>query len=512
MANLLSFNQVEYSYPASLVPVVRNLRFELGESWTGVTGGNGAGKTTLLLLAAGLLTPGAGVIRGPESRLYCPQRTDRLWEDERFRAAVDDFFFSGGNEAGRLMNTLRIEWDWPERWDSLSHGERKRLQVAAALFSRPRVLALDEPANHLDRESRELVAGALAAYEGIGLLVSHDRALLDRLCSRCLFLEDGAAVLRPGNASAGLIEDEREQLNKRRERKNLRVERERLAAEAENRLRTVAGSRKRLSQRRVAPKDHDTRGKIRLAVLTGKDKIGADLYKRMENRRKKADEALEEARFRAERPTGLTLHAEASRADRLLFLPAGELPLGGERRLRFPDLTLAPRDRVALMGPNGAGKSTLIRHLLERLPKQGLLYMPQELSVEQSADLFARLGALDEQSRGEVLSRFSRLGSDPRSLLQSAASGRGAPSPGEARKLLTAYGVLQNPALIIMDEPTNHLDLQSIQVLESLLSEADCALLLVSHDEVFLSRLTTRSWLISTDHLSIQDNPFPSPS
>jgi ATPase subunit of ABC transporter with duplicated ATPase domains len=116
--------------------------------------------------------------------------------------------------------------------------------------------------------------------------------------------------------------------------------------------------------------------------------------------------------------------------------------------------------------------------------------------VEESDALLAQVMAEDEKSKGEILSRFSRLGSDPRSLLQSASPLRGAPSPGEARKLLVARGVFLNPALIIMDEPTNHLDLKSIQLLEAMLTEATCALLLVSHDEVFLSRLTKCSWNI----------------
>ncbi|MDR1325199.1 MAG: ATP-binding cassette domain-containing protein [Treponema sp.] len=512
MTNFLSFKHVEFSYSASVFPVLQNLCFELHEGWTGVTGENGAGKTTLLLLAADLLKPLGGVIQRPESQLYCPQRTDQLWEDERFRTAVGDFFFSGDNEAGRLMNTLRIEWDWTDRWDSLSHGERKRLQLAVALFHKPRMLALDEPTNHLDHEARVLVGEALDAYDGIGLLVSHDRALLDRLCENCLFLEAGNAVLRPGGVSAGLGEDAREQLGKQRERKNLQTERKRLAAEADKRRRTVEGSRNRLSQSRVDPKDHDTRRKIRLAVLSGKDKIGADLYKHMENRLEKADEALDEARFRQERPTGLTLHATASKADRLLFLEAGDIPLGGERRLAFPELTIAPLDRVALIGPNGAGKSTLIRHILANVPERvSLLYVPQELSVEESNVLFAQLMNIDEKSRGEILSRFSRLGSDPRGLLQSTSSGRGAPSPGETRKLLVAHGVFQNPALVIMDEPTNHLDLKSIQLLEAMLNEAVCALLLVSHDEVFLSRLTQRSWVISDGRVSIQDKELSNP-
>jgi ABC-type Mn2+/Zn2+ transport system ATPase subunit len=82
--HFLSFNSVEFSYSSSVYPVLKNMTFELGPGWTGITGENGAGKTTLLLLAAGFLRPGSGSIRRPDDILYCPQRTDDIpqaWED-----------------------------------------------------------------------------------------------------------------------------------------------------------------------------------------------------------------------------------------------------------------------------------------------------------------------------------------------------------------------------------------------------------------------------------------------
>jgi ATPase subunit of ABC transporter with duplicated ATPase domains len=186
--------------------------------------------------------------------------------------------------------------------------------------------------------------------------------------------------------------------------------------------------------------------------------------------------------------------------DRLCAIPAGTLPLGEGRALSFPDLLIRPGDRIALTGPNGAGKSTLIRFILERpvpdpdVPRAPVLYIPQEVSAEESRAALEALEQENERKRGEILSRFSRLGSDPGLLRWSRL-----PSPGEIRKLLIARGVFSNPALIIMDEPTNHLDLRSIRLLEETLSEVSCAMLLVSHDAVFLSRLTTREWAITRD-------------
>jgi ATPase subunit of ABC transporter with duplicated ATPase domains len=487
----LSFNSVCFSYPSSVDPVLRDISVEFHSGWTGITGDNGAGKSTFLMLAAGLLEPQAGKISGAGG-VYCPQRTDEL------PALWEDFFYSGDGEAGRVMSRLGIDAGWPYRWESLSHGERKRLQLGLALWQEPQLLALDEPTNHLDREGRALIAGALESYSGAGLLVSHDRALLDRLCGSCLFLRQGKGILRPGGVSRGLAEEEREALEARRLKKRLAVERNRLAAEAESRRRTVEGSGGRLSKKQFDIKDGDGRGKINLARLSGKDRTGADLYKRMENRLARLDGEIGNVSVPSRRKLGITLEGGGeAKMDRLCLIPAGLLPLGGGHSLSFPELLIRPGDRIALTGPNGAGKSTLARHVLARLPRNAAaLYIPQEIHAESGEELLRVLERETERNRGEILSRFSRLGSDPRLLLQSRQ-----PSPGETRKLLIARGVFANPVIIIMDEPTNHLDLSSIRLLEETLAEVSCALLLVSHDEAFLAALTSREWAVSAGGL-----------
>jgi ATPase subunit of ABC transporter with duplicated ATPase domains len=486
MARLfLSFHSVEFSYPSSVYPVLKDINFEITPGWTGVAGENGAGKTTLLFLAAGLLAPSAGSVQGAGDSLYCPQRTDAIpefWED---------LFFAADNAAGRLVDRLRIGADWPYRWETLSHGERKRFQLAAALWRNPAMLAVDEPTNHLDAEAAALVREALGTYDGIGLLVSHDRALLDGLCGNCLFVRDGTVTLRPGGVSQGLVEEERERAERRGLRKKLLDEEERLAAEADRRGRVVEGSRNRLSKRGTDPKDRDTRGKINLARLSGRDRVGADQYKRMKNRLEKTGAALEKAAGPQERKKGLTLKGQRSRADRLLLLEPGSIPLGEGRRLSFPELFIGPEDRIVLTGPNGSGKSTLLRHILSRLSVP-LMYLPQELGTEESRGILEATLAEEEKRRGEILSGFSRLGSDPRLLFASAL-----PSPGEIRKLLIARSIFYDPALIVMDEPTNHLDLISVGLLEEALAEYSGALLLASHDPVFLSRLAKREWAVA---------------
>jgi ATPase subunit of ABC transporter with duplicated ATPase domains len=318
--------------------------------------------------------------------------------------------------------------------------------------------------------------------------------------------------MRPGGISRGFAEEDRETREARKRQKILRNEADRLAAEADSRRRLAAGAKNRLSKKHIDSKDHDAREKVNLARLTGRDALGANLYKRMKNRAAKARDALARNAVRPESPRGITLEGRNSRADRLFSIEAGSLPLGEPeaketRRLEFPGLVVRPGDRVALTGSNGSGKSTLIRHILKNIPLGiSLLYIPQELSSEEGAAALERLKEEDEKTRGEILSRFSRLGSNPESLLQSRL-----PSPGELRNLLIAQGVSRDPTLLIMDEPANHLDLTSISLLEESLADCRAALLLVSHDEVFLARLTTAEWHIQNGRVYITPAP-PSPA
>jgi ATPase subunit of ABC transporter with duplicated ATPase domains len=156
-------------------PLFDDLSLSFPEGWTGIVGANGAGKTTLLMLAVGALEAQRGHIERPGEALYCPQRTDSA------PTALEDFLKSSDGEACRLRGILRAGSDWACRWDSLSHGERKRAQIAVMLWRRPGILAVDEPTNHIDTHARRLLTEALQGFRGIGLLVSHDELFLKEL-------------------------------------------------------------------------------------------------------------------------------------------------------------------------------------------------------------------------------------------------------------------------------------------------------------------------------------------
>ena len=179
MARFLQFDNVAFSYPGMAEPLLGGVTAHFPEgAWTGIVGANGAGKTTLLKLAAGALAPTDGHIRQIGSARYAVQRTD---------APPDDwlaFMDSWDPPAMDARALLGVEPEWADRWDTLSHGERKRAQIAAALWRRPDVLALDEPTNHLDLPSIECLENALAETPCALLLVSHDERFLARLTVR----------------------------------------------------------------------------------------------------------------------------------------------------------------------------------------------------------------------------------------------------------------------------------------------------------------------------------------
>ncbi|MCR4869675.1 MAG: ATP-binding cassette domain-containing protein, partial [Atopobiaceae bacterium] len=188
----LNLSNIEYCYPLAEEPILRGITVTFPQGWTGVVGDNGCGKTTLARIACGRIVPDAGSVGPALASSYCPQ-------DATLRPAdLDDFAAAYDGRAVRLRRELGIEDDWPWRFETLSGGQQKRLQVACALWPAPDLLVMDEPTNHVDATTRAAIARALAGFAGVGILISHDRALLDALCGQCLFMSGGSAVMRPG--------------------------------------------------------------------------------------------------------------------------------------------------------------------------------------------------------------------------------------------------------------------------------------------------------------------------
>lgn len=494
----LALSRVTYTHPAAQDPILNNVTIAFPQGWTGLLGDNGCGKSTLAKIACGLLKPDSGAVSGNLLAAYCPQEADEA------PAILADFALDFGREARSLRKRLSLTDDMPWRWDELSFGERKKLQIACSLWQRPDVLAVDEPTNHLDREARAQLTGLLASFTGVGILVSHDRELLDALASRCASFEASGPrgethiVIRPGGYSQASSQAERERMTAIDERKRAKDHLSRLSAERERRSQEAARADARRSKRGLDPKDRSARAKIDLAIVSGQDGARGKLLRQMDGRMASA-QARVHAAYAPKRYDGnLFLDAEPSARKTVLHILAGSIPCGAGT-LELPEIFVGNTERIGIIGHNGAGKTTLLDHIRELLACDGakggrrlsVLDIPQEPSPEQRERVLGNIRRLSPIDRGHVLSCVAQLNSDPDRILEGAAT-----SPGELRKLMIARGLLDAPALIIMDEPTNHLDLHSVEALERALAQFGGALLLVSHDHAFLRACTSITWEI----------------
>ena len=481
--------------------LISNLTVSFDRGWTGISGPNGCGKTTMARYihaalggSPGMDLPGesSGEIIGPGSVSYMGQLPE--YSADEFAGCYD----IADNRDRRLMSLLEIEEDWPYRYDELSWGERRRFQLALTLLSRPEVLILDEPENHLDGHGRELIIRALKEFEGIGIIIGHSRDIMNALCSSTLFLFQGRwhYYRQPLGKALEIYEREEASLREEQERLNRAIHRQTRNLHAYRGHAEKAS--KALSKKGLSRHDSDSRLKIDAARLSGADKVSSRKVSVQKNRIESSRKKLEEIRADGIRKTGLTIREDKIGKKTLLSLKSGIYETYPGFFLSLPELRIGRNERILLRGKNGSGKTALLKLLSGRLnPGIPAVMIPQEYNPEERIALLSELESRDD--RGEVMAYFSRLGGDPKQFMEEKAC-----SPGEYKKLALAMAFLGGSALIIMDEPANHLDIFSIRILEEALSSYHGAMLMVSHEQAFCSNLITRYWRMNGGSLSIE--------
>jgi ATPase subunit of ABC transporter with duplicated ATPase domains len=485
----VSLEVKDLSFSFSDAPLLEGVSFSLVPGWTGLVGPNGAGKSTLLGLLDGTLRPTGGQVRlRPVGArvVHCAPRPEEL------PPLVRDFLEAPDREAARWRAVLELPHDALERFASLSPGERQRAHLGGALWTGPDVLLLDEPTNHLDEAARALVLAACRRFGGLGLVVSHDRALLDALTERTLRLERGAVEVHAlpysqaqaawraaEDADAQAYEQQRSRLER-----NVRHAHEAKREHASAARNTRAGNR----MKHVNDRDATTLGADYRAAQA--EASHAQALRRANVKVERARAALDSLEVVRRRVPDFRFDFEPCPRPLAVSLRLERLaPEGGPILASEVALDVARDEHVALEGPNGAGKSTLLAALARActLPEERVLTLPQELCAEDAEGDLELVRELPPAERGRVLQLVDALGVDPDRLLASRA-----PSSGEARKLRLALGLGRAAWLLLLDEPTNDLDLPSVERLEAVLAAWPGALVLVSHDPQLVERVCSR--------------------
>lgn len=467
--------------------LLSNVNLRLAAGWSAVTGANGTGKSTLLLTLARRVPLRAGTLSAPAGVALVPQTSEV--PDPLTRAFFEDY----SRAALAWRSRFELEDDVPYRWESASPGERKRWQLAAAMLSQPDLLLVDEPSNHLDAGARERLVAGLRRFEGVGVLVSHDRALLDALCTRTVDLRAHRAQsleMPPSAARSFWAEAEAADLREAAElgkaARRARAERIESRLEAE-RAQSNIGARSRMKSVR----DHDARGagaKARVENAAAKLARRAAAARTREARALRALPVPDRDRRRA---TPVAFRSRATRHPKIAALDLQALEVPNKVLTGRLQLVIRPQDRLAIEGPNGAGKSTLLRALFRTcpLPPEACLWLPQE-TTEQDAERWAsRLRERAPSEKGALLARAAALGLEVKRLLDG-----GRLSPGEVRKAILADALGRDVAALFLDEPTNHLDLPSVERLEAALADYPGTIVMVSHDTRFSEAIGAVRW------------------
>ncbi len=463
-------------------PLLEQASLQVGErERVCLVGRNGEGKSSLLRLVAGATVPDDGAVwLRPGAKLATlAQDLDAVHDGlvaDIVRGGLPADAGEGWETEHRVAAIMsRLGLDGERRFSDLSGGWRRRALLARALVGDPDILLLDEPTNHLDIATIEWLEETLLGFRGALLLVSHDRAFVNRLATRVVELDRGRLSSWPGNYDDYVM------------RKTLQLENEAKAnAEFDRKLaEEEVWIRKGVEARR-------TRNEGRVRALQA-----------MRRERRERRDRIGQAEF---------VLAEAAESAKCVFeAEHAAVAFEGREVIRGFSARIQRGDRIGIVGPNGAGKSTLIRLLLGAIePTSGSVkrgarletayYDQQREQLDLSASVadnvndgntFVPIGGENRHVSGYLRDFLFR----PDQLLTPAS----ALSGGERNRLLLARLFARPANLLVMDEPTNDLDIDTLELLEERIAAFEGTLLLVSHDRAFLDRVVTSLLVLEGD-------------
>ncbi|HAE93423.1 MAG TPA: elongation factor 3, partial [Hyphomonas atlantica] len=465
---LITLNDVRLTFGGK--PLFTGVSFSLSKGErVALVGRNGAGKSTLMKIISESVEADSGEVWRQPGITYA------VVAQEPSLAGYDTVldYVADGLEASYMAEAELMEFGVDASADpaTLSGGQQRRAALARAFARDPDVILLDEPTNHLDVPMIEALEARLKGFNGVVLLVSHDRRFLENVSTNTLWLRQGKVLKSPEGYTK--FDEWAEQIEVEEERQLRRMTTQ-LKDEQHWLARGVTGRRKR--------------NQGRLAKLKQMRVQHAEMRGALQDRKSTADLSVSSGDSMSKKVI------EAKGLSKTFDTPNGPLVIADDLSLR-----ILRGDRIGIIGPNGAGKTTLVRLLLGEIePDAGNVRLSKTLQVTYQDQTRDSLNATDtvwealapnggdsimvQGNQRHVAAYAKDFLFKPEQLRQPV----GALSGGERNRLALAIGLAQPSNLLVMDEPTNDLDMQTLELLEDMLLNYDGTLILVSHDRAFL--------------------------